>query len=76
MYGTLKQLVQNQREAEKSPFKMEFNPEPQSQCGTKFQWLRLVQNQGETKKNAFKMELNRDLNVELTFRDWHQKPQG
>ena len=40
MWNLWLRLVQNQWEAEKNPFKMEFYTEPRSQCGTKFPWLR------------------------------------
>ena len=64
MYGTFKTLVQNQWEAKKSPFKMEFYTEPQSQCGIcDYSWFK---NSERAQKVYLKWNstLNRNLNVE------------
>ena len=55
MHGTLKALVQNQWEAAKSSFKMEFYTEPRSQCRTCDYGWQLIQNQWQAVKSPFKL---------------------
>ena len=64
MHGTFKTLAQNQWEAVKSPFKMEFYTEPQSQCrNCDCGWFKTSERtyKVHSKSNS---SLNCDLNVE------------
>ena len=70
MDGTFKTLIQNQLEAMKSPIKMEFFTEPQSQCRTcDFGWFK-------TSERLWKIHwkwnstLNRDFNFRTCDYGW------
>ena len=57
-------LVQNQWEAKKSPFKMEFYTEPRSQCGIcDYGWFKTCERPKKV-HSKWNSALNRDLSVE------------